>query len=463
MLVAARSGEEWVLVNHLDELLVIADRRFPLSATAYFDAGTQDRLAIHPKGHEALKEFRAEPFPEWRFEHEGIALVRRAKSVRRRAGILIEYAIEHAAVGAHVEIRPMISGRKATDLHAENRAIKAEAAPGWRHVKLEPYGGVPPIALGFSERDAWRSEPVWYRRVRLAGDARDEESVLSPGVIRLPIAPDSPAWLWLATDEPPATLESAALGLALCAETISGERLLPLMTPLAAEIPSAPLDVRLWWTITLATAFRRGVDGRTLAPDALAMIDALWRGDAADARVDESGLLDVRATGSSWWERRDPERRPRVGQPIEIESLWLNALAAAEIIARVLNRPDEVESSSCGYAPAFLRASESLKRLVRATPPEIEKDGSAILMASALRHEILPRSKARTLFGSFAKGGVRLFPDRGASYDGLAILRDHAARTLGISLSASAPEGGDTLPELSGLMLSGFPEDANGV
>jgi glycogen debranching enzyme len=83
---------------------------------------------------------------------------------------------------------------------------------------------------------------------------------------------------------------------------------------------------------------------RKLLLDAVASIlDAFARGDHPGARLDDDGLIAAGTAGSAltWMDARIDGRpvTPRVGKPVEIQALWLNALRLA---ADVWPRWDEV-------------------------------------------------------------------------------------------------------------------------
>lgn len=197
------AGVRWVLVNHLEEWLSISGRSFPLSSTIYFDHNASGNVTIYPQGYRMISNFTDDPYPRWTYNIEGYALRREIRPARG-GGILVEYSIE-AINGSSISlsVRPMISGRKAGDLHFENRSMQIEGTylESEKKVELQPYRGVPGFAMTHSEGAAWSAKPLWYRRVRLISDQRDEESLMSPGEFVFPLSPDSPAWLRLSPNK----------------------------------------------------------------------------------------------------------------------------------------------------------------------------------------------------------------------------------------------------------------------
>ena len=475
---AHRKETTWVLVNHLEDWLILSgpgsrERRFPLSSVIYFDSSTPDRITIHPRGHERMASFTGDPEPCWRFQCDEVTLTRRIIPVPGRAGFAVEYRIDGLSEGnARLEIRPMISGRKSGELHSENKAIRPDAIPGWNHVRFAPYPGIPEIVIGFPGNGSYQPHPAWYRRVRLISAPGDEEALLSPGILTLPCPSLDGVSLWLSAGEAPATTEQALMVMGVLSDSLHESTMLSLIAQLAPHVKEAPLDCRLFWTLTLSSALRRGIDVRDHVPAALHIVDSLLRASARDARAEEDGLLEVTEAGSSWWERNDPAGKVRIGHPIEVESLWLNALASAEIMARVI---DDSRGTNVGldYRGAFLKTSSRLNTMARAAPPDVRRDGTAALLAAALRFQSLSRSQAMTLAESLAEEGtvahdpgnpttvpspLRLFEDRGARYGMLRLLWDAALRhardeTQRVPIG---PREHGTLPELVGLVI---PQD----
>lgn len=78
---------------------------------------------------------------------------------------------------------------------------------------------------------------------------------------------------------------------------------------------------------------RAGVSRRRLEAATLAIVDGYAAGTRFGIRMDEDGLLAAGEAGLqlTWMDARVGDRviTPRVGKPVEIQALWVNALAAA--------------------------------------------------------------------------------------------------------------------------------------
>lgn len=191
-------GATWVLVNTLEEWVSFSGRNFPLSSNIYFDHNTSGHVTIYPEGYRSITNFSESPFPAWTHEIEGHT-IRREVLPARGGGILVQYFIDSTNGGAiSLSVRPMISCRKATDLHFENRAMRVDGRYAAQELTMKPYPtGAPGVSISHSSNAKFAASPLWYRRVRLITSQRDEESLLSPGELTFAFSPDKPSWLRL--------------------------------------------------------------------------------------------------------------------------------------------------------------------------------------------------------------------------------------------------------------------------
>ncbi len=477
----SKDGLDRVLVHQFEEWIIIGDRRYPLSSTIYRDLGSPARVLIHPEGHLLLESFHSAPFPRWVFSLGAHRLIRTIRPLGGEPGLVAEYLLIVAPTGsnpgaatssspqdARLEIRPLLSGRGTQDLMREN--------PGLPGVNLSARGdslswngghGDHDLHLVWPETASWRPDAHWYRHLRLVADTRDEESVWSPGILEIPLQAECPGWvkMCVATAAPGAAIAApivfthdaltpAAAGAAFrrsicwqdastahcvvepgggaidpaqtvwtllwCSPLLVDTALDALTNGVSSGIDDQPLDVQLAWTLVLAERARRGRrDGKAIAA-ALGRVDDILEGRHPAALCSPSLLLKVRKPGQSWWDRTG-ESSPDSWRPfpVDIEALWANALAAAEILAAVEGR-----SMNASYGRHFLAVADLLRRLYwmpdRATladtllledgelpgstddPPDDRRSrsrrlSSAPVLAQALRFEILPPSRARAV------------------------------------------------------------------
>lgn len=124
------------------------------------------------------------------------------------------------------------------------------------------------------------------------------------------------------------------------------------------------VDAALWFFEAARQYFAATQDRETLAklfPVLAAMIDAHVKGTRFNIHVDPSdGLLYAGGPGVqlTWMDAKvgDWVVTPRTGKPVEINALWINALATISGFAQLLNKPRE------GYAKLAAKATSSFQK-----------------------------------------------------------------------------------------------------
>ena len=147
-----------VLLSKLEETIVAGGRRIELSTNRYPGA-------IHPQGHQYLKEFRREPFPVFVYEIDGLEVEKSVFMVYGENTTVVEYRVRGGE--CVLELRPLLAFR---DYHAtahENGAIRGapRVAPGL--VVCSPYEGCPDLYLGHNGANA-AATGHWYRNFEYA-------------------------------------------------------------------------------------------------------------------------------------------------------------------------------------------------------------------------------------------------------------------------------------------------------
>jgi predicted glycogen debranching enzyme len=124
------------------------------------------------------------------------------------------------------------------------------------------------------------------------------------------------------------------------------------------------VDATLWYFEAVRQYFAATQDGRTLLqlfPTLAEMIDAHVNGTRYNIHVDAAdGLLYAGAPGIqlTWMDARVGEWvvTPRVGKPVEVNALWINALETIAHFARLLARPSD------GYEKLSAKAQKNFQR-----------------------------------------------------------------------------------------------------
>jgi predicted glycogen debranching enzyme len=121
---------------------------------------------------------------------------------------------------------------------------------------------------------------------------------------------------------------------------VVSQGMLPNFFPDGAVAPEFnSVDASLWYVVAVAEALEAGgaeVPGaqrRRLVDAVEAILDGYARGTRYGIRCDADGLLLVGVRGQqlTWMDARvdGNEITPRIGKPVEVQALWLNALATA--------------------------------------------------------------------------------------------------------------------------------------
>jgi predicted glycogen debranching enzyme len=124
------------------------------------------------------------------------------------------------------------------------------------------------------------------------------------------------------------------------------------------------IDAALWFFEAVRQYFAATKDGRTLLqlfPILGEMIDAHVKGTRYNIRVDPGdGLLSGGSPGVqlTWMDAKVGEWvvTPRIGKAVEVNALWINALATMAEFARLLARPGE------GYEKLLAKATKNFQK-----------------------------------------------------------------------------------------------------
>lgn len=187
-----------VMLSKLEETLIVDGHRYDLSVNLYPGA-------VHPRGHEHLREFRLDPFPVAVYEAAGVTIEKRVFQVHGENTTVVEY--EWTGGAAHecrLELRPLIAFR---DYHATthaNGAINRNYDAREGSVRLTPYPDLPPMYLAHNAAGV-EANGDWYHHFEYPRE-RDrgldfQEDLSQPLVLRYDLIADRTA-VCLASTEP---------------------------------------------------------------------------------------------------------------------------------------------------------------------------------------------------------------------------------------------------------------------
>jgi predicted glycogen debranching enzyme len=164
--------------------------------------------ARHPQGFRHCVRFRADPFPEWRFELPAAALTRRLFMPHGKRCVVNCWTLDAASPSARcrLKVRPLCAFRDADALTRSNDradlALRPARPPSGGGdggaVSIGPYPGCPRMFLQFGRAEV-KPEAVWYYRFQhpwdIALGLEGVEDLFSPCELTFDLAPGRTAWL----------------------------------------------------------------------------------------------------------------------------------------------------------------------------------------------------------------------------------------------------------------------------
>ena len=169
--------------------------RFELSCHQYVGAR-------HPQGFRHCVRFRADPFPEWRFEVPGAALTRRLFMPHGKRCVVNSWTLDGASSSTRwrLKVRPLCAFRDADALTLSNDradlSLRLARPPCGGSdagaVSLAPYPGCPRMFLQFGRAEV-KAEALWYYRFQHPWDIAlgldGAEDLFSPCELAFDLAP----------------------------------------------------------------------------------------------------------------------------------------------------------------------------------------------------------------------------------------------------------------------------------
>ena len=195
-----------VLLARLEESLVLGDRRFDLSTSAYPGA-------LHPQGYRWAAGFALDPLPTLTWEVGGGRLSRTVARVNGAPGVVVLYLFEGNG-SARLELRPLLAYRDHHALQHENDCVLRGVERLGEDTIVRPYEGCPTLALRVPGAQ-WSLDGVWYRRFQYARERERgldfEEDLWSPGSFAVRLKASRPASLLAWAGEIPPAQDATSL------------------------------------------------------------------------------------------------------------------------------------------------------------------------------------------------------------------------------------------------------------
>ena len=190
LLVAALAAplDRWVLLSHLDELLVLPGGEHYLSTTEYPGG-------FYPDGYERLTEFALDPLPTWRWRIGDIEITKRLVLVHGRDLVLINYSFSGATDGATLVLSPFVAMRSFHKLTERRDDVCVEPSP--RAMGFRVWRRDEPKAELWLHASSGRpaTDPSWYEgvlhRMETERGQDDIEDLLRVGTVTVDLGADS--------------------------------------------------------------------------------------------------------------------------------------------------------------------------------------------------------------------------------------------------------------------------------
>jgi len=397
-----------LLVNGFDAWVETPAGTFALSSQGY----SPD--VVYPDGARRIEDFKAEPWPRWRFRLEDGTQIEQEIFVRNGAPVTaLSWRCLSSKKNITLSVRPFLSGRDYHALHHENANYRFDVETRDGRILWRPYPGLPGIVAFVNGEYA--HQPDWYRNFLYEEErARGldfTEDCASPGIFQwdlsrseavLILAAEGHETAALPPDLPPeaclkkfraverrrrsfpSRLHRAAdaylvrrgsgktivagypwftdwgrdtfialRGLCLATGRFADARqillewagavsegMLPNRFPDRGETPEYnSVDASLWYVIAVhdflrtmeATGSNVSTSNRKVLQDATeAILMGYAKGTRYGIGMDDDGLLAAGEPGVqlTWMDAKvgDWVVTPRIGKPVEVETLWLNAL-----------------------------------------------------------------------------------------------------------------------------------------
>lgn len=187
------------LVSKLDETVIIGDARHELSVNEY------EGNSIHPQGHQYLRHFSKEIFPEWIYEVDGIRIKKTIAMIHGENTVVIIYKVLNAAHSFTMEWLPLLSVRGYHTLMHANDAVHRNASFENGVLRTKLYDNTPEIFIKLP-RGSYHPQPDWYYNFHYSVEQYRgldcEEDLFTPGRLTARLQEGSVIGLIISDEEP---------------------------------------------------------------------------------------------------------------------------------------------------------------------------------------------------------------------------------------------------------------------
>lgn len=188
-----------LLVSKLEEVITHGNQRFELSANQYPGA-------VHPQGHEYLREARRDLFPSFIFEAGRIRLQKTIAALHGENTTLVLYEVLEAPGEFTLQLTPLIAGRGYHELRRRNPDFNENCERiSSDSIAMKPYSATPQFFIRVCKA-AFESDPQWYYRFEYLRERQRgydfEEDLFSPGHFAAALKPFDKLGVIVSLDNP---------------------------------------------------------------------------------------------------------------------------------------------------------------------------------------------------------------------------------------------------------------------
>lgn len=227
------------LLSKLEDSLAVGNEEFFFTRHRYPGV-------LFPPGPSVLREFILDICPRFSYRAGDLSLQKSVMMVHGTGTLLVRYDLDRSPAAGLLRLKPFLAYRGYHDLARENGAMRSRTEGIANGFTIEPYAGMPPLAIWTNLPSRFLPSPVWYRSFEYTEERERgfdwHEDLFLPGVIEVPLEQGGTVVL-LASSEPsgeePAVLWDAELARRR-EELASDEKLADLF--LTDRPPEAAVD-----------------------------------------------------------------------------------------------------------------------------------------------------------------------------------------------------------------------------
>jgi len=147
-------NERTIILSKFEESVFIGTHAYDLSTNRFFGG-------VHPHGYRYLVEFRIDPFPRFTFMIANRRIEKTVFLLHDQNILVIRYANKNQGVPIKLIVKPLIAGRKTTELGKEIPDIITDSYSDGKVVRIAPKPEIPELNIYYLKGEYFQA-PLWY-------------------------------------------------------------------------------------------------------------------------------------------------------------------------------------------------------------------------------------------------------------------------------------------------------------